>query len=408
MSGFRAIAGVSASLRTLLRDRMEDPVPITLAPPETKVSGMTGRRLNLYLYQLQEHAQLKNQEIPGHGHPGTYGHPPLSLNLFYLMTAFGSSDEAADADLEAQQALGDAMRVLHDFAILSDQVAITRPSVGVPGQPILDVSLLGAYERLHISLHPLELQEVTRVWTENSFRRSVAYQVTVVQIESRLPGALALPVRERKVLAVPFRSPQINEVFQQPPPFGVRASVAAAGETLRLHGVNLGGENTRVQLDTVSISITPPGSDTDIDVTVPATVLAGARVVRVIHDLMLGEPPVAHPGFESNAAVFLLIPTIAGVAPPTAGAGGTLTLTLNPPVGAEQTVTLLLGDHALPANARPFDSPPSATVAFSLPTGVGAIPAGTYLMRVRVDGAESRLTLDPVTRRYSGPTYPVT
>jgi hypothetical protein len=36
------------------------------------------------------------------------------------------------------------------------------------------------------------------------------------------------------------------------------------------------------------------------------------------------------------------------------------------------------------------------------------MPAGNHLMRVRVDGAESRLTVDGATGQYNGPLYAVT
>src|SRR5215208_1176086 len=104
MSNFRAIGGVSASLRNLLRDRMEDPVDVTIAPPDVTVSSVIGRRLNLYLYQVTENGNL-----------AAYGHPPLSLNLHYLLTAHSTTETELDSDLQAQHILGDAMRVLHDL-----------------------------------------------------------------------------------------------------------------------------------------------------------------------------------------------------------------------------------------------------------------------------------------------------
>src|SRR5215471_17074875 len=106
MSSFAAMAGVSSKLRNLLRDRMEQPVDVTIAPPDVTVGSISGRRVNLYLYLVTENGSLKNQEIPGRGHPADYGRPPLSLDLRYLMTTFGSSDTGVDADLEAQQILG--------------------------------------------------------------------------------------------------------------------------------------------------------------------------------------------------------------------------------------------------------------------------------------------------------------
>src|SRR5512145_1671124 len=157
MSNFLAIAGVSRSLRSVLRDRMEQPpVDVTMAPPDAGVTGMTGRRLNLYLYQISENPFLKNQEIPGQGHPADYGRPPLSLTLHYVLTAFGASETGPDADLEAQQILADAMRVLHDFPVVDDDLHEGDD----PARPrILDASLVGEFERLKITFQPTKLEE---------------------------------------------------------------------------------------------------------------------------------------------------------------------------------------------------------------------------------------------------------
>ena len=42
--------------------------------------------------------------MPGRGHPGTYGRPPLSLDLHYLLTGYGTREEAG-AVLERRRAL---------------------------------------------------------------------------------------------------------------------------------------------------------------------------------------------------------------------------------------------------------------------------------------------------------------
>ena len=195
MGAFRAIAGVSSTISRLLRDRMEDLVPVTIAPPDVIVAGVSGKRLNVYLYQITENCNLKNQGIPGQGPPGAYGHPPLSLDLHYLLTAHGAADTASNADIEAQLVLGDAMRVLHDFSIVTDSLQITRSAVGAVGDPILDPSLRNQLEEVKIALEPVTLEDLAKLWTalpQASFRRSVAYLVSVVQIESeslrREPG----------------------------------------------------------------------------------------------------------------------------------------------------------------------------------------------------------------------------
>ena len=82
MADFNAIAAVSRTLRRLLTDRMATPgVVVTLAPPDVTVANVNGPRVNLYLFQVQESPQLRNQDIPGRTHPASFGQPPLSLML---------------------------------------------------------------------------------------------------------------------------------------------------------------------------------------------------------------------------------------------------------------------------------------------------------------------------------------
>ena len=80
MSDFRAIGGVSATLQTLLLDRMELPdglasVPVTIGPPPFSSQGRRSARrrtprVNLFLYRVTENGYLQNQEIPGRGSAG--------------------------------------------------------------------------------------------------------------------------------------------------------------------------------------------------------------------------------------------------------------------------------------------------------------------------------------------------
>ena len=169
MSNYLAIGGVSATLQTLLRDRMEIPplpsgdpsIPITIGTPADD-DDTDAPRINLFLYQVTENSSLKNQEIPGHGHPAAYGRPPLSLNLHYLITAYGASagsdGDFADETL-AHYLLGSAMRVLHDYPVIIEALE-TGDS-----QPILDPSLQDEFERVKLYLEPLSLEDATQVWT---------------------------------------------------------------------------------------------------------------------------------------------------------------------------------------------------------------------------------------------------
>ena len=143
----------------------------------------------------------------------------------------------------------------------------------------------------------------------------------------------------------------------------------------------------------------------------PGTITAGTHTAQVIHDLPLeaevGQPPVLHRGFESNVAPLLVLPSFQAIAPAAASAGDQVTVTVDPPVAADQGRTMLLGDREIPGGAVAVDSPPSATIDFTLPTGAAALPPGNYFIRIRIDGAESRLTVDGVTGSYNGPIFVV-
>jgi hypothetical protein len=414
MSTYRSIPGVTQSLVNLLGDRMSENATITVAPPDIEVDQVAGRRLNLYLYHLAENGYLKNQEIPGEGYPGAYGSPPLSLDLNYIITAFGSSDTGADADMQAQFILGDAMRVLHDTAIISPDLM----QVKSPGKTILDPSLLSAFEQVKVSLQPKSLEEITKIWTalpNVNFRRSVIYEVCVVQIQSQQPRQQALQVRQRRVYAMPMQSPQIQQIFVQPPPQGITTTAAEEGETLRLLGFNFNAPNTVVEMDQVggNIATLQPGL---IDVVIPAGQLnAGLHGLRIVQGVSVtvvsGQPPEQIAAFSSNSVAFQLIPRITGAA--NSVAGGIVSVPVQPAVVWTQAAELLLGDFVVPPVPPAPGSPPASTVQFQLPKPPAApIPSGSYLMRVRVDGAESRLQIDtnpasPTYLQYVGPTYNV-
>jgi Pvc16 N-terminal domain/IPT/TIG domain len=421
MSDHLAIGGVSLTLKALLDDRMEftraalppnDKVTVTISAPDVAQPTITGPRFNLFMYHIAENGALKNQEIPGQGHPGDYGHPPLSLDLFYLCTAYGSIETN---DVQAHRILGDAMRVLHDFPLITESLLRER----TPGSiPVLDTDLVGEFEKIKITLYSMPVEESFKIWSslpDTNFRCSVAYQVSVVQIESRRQRAQTLPVRERRVYALPFRSPQITEIYRDPPPplVNVKSAVAAAGDTLKIVGVNLASTTTRVMLGTENATIITQ-RDQELTVQVPATLPSGAHPAQVIQDVMLetvtGQPPVAHLGYRSNVVAFLMIPTINSILPGAgAGPGDVVTVNVTPLMRPTQQAVLLLDDFAISADPVAPTTPPSATVQFRLPTGTAALPAKPdYLARIRIDGAESRLSVNPATRRYDGPTYNVT
>jgi len=399
MSGYTALNRVSTTLKTLLDDRLDTGVDVTIAPPDAP-AGAHPQRVNLYLYEVLEEAHLKNQEIPGEGYPAAYGHPPLSLRLHYLVTAFGGSGDTADAN--AQEYLGDAMRVLHDFPVITPDLRVKQNPAH---PPILASDLLGEFEQIKITLLPSGLDELSKIWTAHptvNYRRSVAYEVSVVQIESQRTRTQALPVKRRLVYAIPLQTPQIAEVFRQPPYYDeTRTAAAEIGETIRIVGTNLaaGSGRTLVRIGDLSpISVSAPLNDR-IDVAVPSTLTIGVHPVQVVHELDLGDPAQPHQGFQSNVAALLVIPRATSVPTGPLAAGAQIGATIAPDILSTQSVELLLDDRAIPAMPPVPGSPSTPNVTFDLPTDLGP---KTYLRRIRVSGAETRLKPD-----YSGPTLEI-
>jgi len=326
MSTYLAIGGVSKTLRALLRDRMDLPaasVKVTVQTPKANGNGSDpdpdlDPRVNLFLYSVTENPHLKNQEIPGHGHPGTYGKPPLSLDLHYLMTAYGHTTDDSDSQNEAlaQQVLGSAMRVLHDYPVITDELVDSN------GDPILDSELHDAYERVRLTLSPISLEDLSKVWTalESPYRLSVAYKVNVVQIESKQPRRYPKPVGEPKgegprIVTTPFQGPRIEQllVIRKDETLERTVPYARIEDTLVLKGRNLGGLTSRAFIGDVEVSIdqdTMTPERGEIVIPDEDALQPGTHAVRVVQDVMLGDPPEPHKGFRSNVAPFVLVPTL--------------------------------------------------------------------------------------------------
>lgn len=150
-------------------------------------------------------------------------------------------------------------------------------------------------------------------------------------------------------------------------------------------------------------------TDTEITLPLPANVHAGLQGLQVLEKVLMGTPLASHRGFESNVAPFVLRPTItlataAFAPPPPGGPGGVnVTLTLAPDIGIGQRAVLVLNNLAVsPATA--YTSLPTVSTVNSnqVTINIGGVPAGNYLVRVQIDGAESLLTVD-AAGHFTGP-----
>jgi hypothetical protein len=420
MSSPLAIATVTAVLKDLLNDGIVNSdlsasvgtVAVSALPPDRiATGGDEPSRLNLFLYQVTSNPGWRNEELPSRDSAGTRATtPPLALDLHYLLTSYGADD------LDAEILLGYAMQLLHTVPVLTRPIirktfSVSSPvtdkliPASVPDRNAAD--LADQVELCKIAPKYLTTEDLSRLWSamQARYRPSMAYDVSVVLIQSTAPGKASLPVRKPVLTTAPITRPVIEKV---------EPGVALDAEDIVIRGQGLRGAVTRVRID--GRVVAPPDAqmtDRAVLVALPVGLAAGITPVQVVHEIQLGDPPVPHPGVgtESNVAAFVLAPEITTGSPVLVSAGDTLALGVRPGVGRDQRVAVLIGDTVLGVPPRrPTDPATSTSVEVDVP---GDHPRGTFLLRVQVDGAMSALLADedpnsPTFEQYVGPLVEVT
>src|ERR1700712_208569 len=98
MSNSHAIAAVTSTLRSILQTgALAQPdladATVTIQPLDKARGANTNNQLNLFLYMVVRNAAWVSADMPRQVHPGEGAFPPLPLNLYYLVTAFGANDD---------------------------------------------------------------------------------------------------------------------------------------------------------------------------------------------------------------------------------------------------------------------------------------------------------------------------
>ena len=197
MSSALAIAAVTAVLKDILENGLtHDAIAtsigdtlITAIPPDRISVGTDERpQLNIFLYQVSPN---RNADWVGRDRMdvrSTSAHPPLALDLHYLLTAYGPKD------FQSELLLGYALQLLHEISVLNrDRVytalkhAASLSSFGVLSQALACVSI----EDLADQIAPIKLcseffsmEETSKLWSslQTPYRPSAGYQASMVLI----------------------------------------------------------------------------------------------------------------------------------------------------------------------------------------------------------------------------------
>jgi hypothetical protein len=439
MSTALAIASVTAVLKDLLNNGLIDhdvgasvgEVIVSTLPPD-RIDGLDAQkksRLNLFMYQVTPNAGWRNAALPSRNSNGErVSNPPLALDLHYLLTAYGAEE------LHAEILLGYGMQLLHETPVLTRDAirrSLTPPSPVEAGgdlppalAALFTSELAEQVEQIKISPAALSTEEISRMWSafQAKYRPTAVYQASVVLIQSRGSTRSALPVRARKVKVVPFKQPIIQTIKSRATPGSpiVSGQSILSGFQLVLVGFDLRGEETQVL---IGGNLVPANqtevTDNQIIASIPATSPAGVSGVQVIHKTLLGSPPVPHRGVESNVAAFVLQPRIETIGISNLQSSGNLrsadlNLNVKPAIGETQRVVLFLNQFT-PISSPPAEvdlnpdsysfvaptrrplspptSPPGPSENITIP--IKGVKAGSYLVRIQVDGAESPLGMNP-------------
>jgi hypothetical protein len=271
-----AIAAVTATLQSLLFQGLKDGfsgIDVTMRPLDK--ARPTARRCTAQPVSLSGGARrrLVNADMPRQVRPTKIGNPPLPLNLFYLVTAYGEANDATKPS--GHELLGAAMSILHDHPILGADEIRTATLGPLPASD-LDRQI----ERVRLTYHPISLDELSKLWTgfASPYRLSAAYEAAVVLIESKRPTQSGLPVLTRGrddsgITAQGDLSPPLPTLEAVTPP--KKQPSVRLGEEIALSGFHLDGTSVTVRFEHPLLAapiLLPPsagGTASDLKVTIP-------------------------------------------------------------------------------------------------------------------------------------------
>jgi hypothetical protein len=435
MSSASAIAAVTVVLKELLNNAFINhdlsadlgQIAVTSLPPEVisvnKADDQS--QLNLFLYLVTPNSSWRNAELPSYTGSGErMSNPPLALDLHYLLTAYSSHE------LHGELLLGYAMQLLHETPVL------TRATIRSTLQPALPagVSLPPGYAKLSISdlaeqveaikvcPHYLSIDEMSKVWStiQRPYRPTMAYQVSVVLIQETRPVRSSLPVLRRGkedggVSVQPHLIPPYPTVEKIDLPRRQVSALSTDALTIKGHHFTEDADGP-LAIDTMTVRLVHPHRADPVDLDVPRGNYTNTQITVSLRDGEEQCPPgvcavsiliaLQGPSNEmrsSNEFPLSIAPRIETVnslplqsadelpvvqlqrADPENELGDlVLDLTCAASVLPGQRVALLLGSRMIPAEPHPQPTHALRFIAHNM-------SAGTFWLRLRVDGVDSLL-----------------
>ena len=420
-----ALAALSQALRTRVQQAISEAADVAQTgqfdvvskPPEVLAVPAPGKAtLTLYPFRLIPNSGWSSSRQTAYSPAGQRrANALLALDVQYLLA--GYSPEAGDVE----RVLGLALLGLHETPQLSRALLLAAAGGTFPANSPLPQALRDLADQpapITIAPQPLELEAVSQLWSalNSGLRTGMVYTVGTLLIESRRRAASAPPVREGRLSVTQLRAPYIAKTLfaaSASGPFQER-TVASPGELLRIEGSGLRGDVTQLLVGDRAVPATEVAPDR-VEAQLPGDLRPGLVTLQVRQEWPKPKGKLPPPatgtisGERSNIVPLSIRPVLRTATPLSAGnrtvrPNGRITFDVTirfaVAVGSKQRLELLLNAVAAGPNGS-FESfafsaaVPAASAAETSVTQrtvqISSVPAGDYLARVVVDGAESAL-----------------
>ncbi|WP_396957640.1 DUF4255 domain-containing protein [Nitrosomonas sp.] len=402
MSNALAIATVTAALAQIVRNAVQSVLPGADVLTERPDGAPPGeQRVRLFLYQVSPNTALRNSDLPTRSANGNLTkRPTVALDLHYLLAFYG--DERA---LEPQRMLGAVVRDIHAKPVLMRQMI----EDAIASEPFLSNSdLTDAVEQVKFTPLPLSLEELSKIWSvffQTTYALTIAYQASVVLIESEENAPAVLPVLRRgaenqgvDLRLGPF--PILDSIHIGAPEDAERRPripsypAAQLGMMLTLAGQNLAGEVVSARFQHSRLGITkdieiPPDnrSNTELRIMLADDNAAHAEWAAGLYTVTV---TVQTGGTRrtTNQLPLSVAPSITKIAPPSpiardTNGNMTLSVTCSPVIRPAQRALLLVADREATAQDHLAETDTLQFIIENAPTVTDA------LLRLRIDGIDS-------------------
>lgn len=409
MSNYLAVAGATATLVQLLDDAVTRDFTgahATAGRPDVPALSEAGAEVRVFLYRVEPNGARRNDDLPTRARDAVLvQRPQAALTLNYLLTFTGN-----EVDYEPQRLLGISLGTLHFHPVLT-RAEIERMVLAAGTGPLALVDLAEQADLVRLSPLVLTIDELSNLWSsffQTEYRLSVAFQAEVVLLTPPESPVRSLPVRERRLFASTIRRPVIRAVV---PAAGPDVPILP-GSVIRIEGRDLRGDEATVVRFGETRVVPTTATGTRVEVVVPADVRAGAVGVLVEHRRLMGDPPtlraagqspvvpiVVHPRIRPDGAGYTVAVRPGAVENPPGVFAGILDVSVDPPVGNRQEVSLVLNALGGGGDAYAFlderrDAPTDPDTTNDLAVAFAGLPVGTYVVRVVVSGTESPLDVE--------------